>query len=320
MQKNWSEFWNELLEMNKLRNTIEELNIVSPDNNIEDICHSIYNQYDEYSKELEIIRDKLVKEVERFPGVHLQTSRVKTIDSLLLKIIKKKHQRMMDQTDRYSSLSDQNYKTILTDLSGIRLILSYRGSWKTLHSAILDRFPLKDEAEYSNDRLIPLSENGNFIAEKPHAYYAEGDDISIYDGEFVHPILRESGYRCVHYILCFFGHYVEIQTRTIYDEAWCDCDHSFVYKKESHRCHSALKILSAILCTYTNTSNNLGDLMKEIYDRCLITEKNDLYISSSEETIKQIDKLITNFSSAQNELMQFRKRLTAKKEGDVNDE
>ena len=320
MQLDWADYWENLLKVHKLKGVVDELNLVSNDAAVENICHSIFDCYEEHAKKLEIIRISLLQEVERLPGVHLQTSRVKGLDSLLVKIIIKKHKRMMDESDPYSTLSEINYMNVLTDLVGIRLILSYRGAWKDIHSAILQRFPLKEESDYSEDALIPLTDKEDFIAEKPRAYYAPGDDISIYEGEFIEPLLKENGYRSVHYTLCYSGVYVEIQTRTIYDEAWSDCDHSFVYKQEENESHSALKRLSGILCMYTNTSNDLGDLMKEVYDHSPVIEKDGECYFASETLISDVDCLIDKYESARKLLLQFREQLNSEGGGVVNEE
>ena len=320
MQEDWSTYWSNLLDAEKLQGKVDDLDYVFPNNPIEVICHAVYDHYSVYKDKLEAIRLKLMQEVESLPGVHLQKSRVKELDSLLCKIINKKYDKIMDPSDRYSILTAENYLSTLTDLVGIRLILSYRGSWKELHTAILKHFPLMNPEEYSDDSLIPLSNDRNFIAEIPHAYYAYGDDISIYKGEFVKPLMKETGYRSVHYILCFSGVYVEIQTRTIYDEAWSDCDHSYVYKHEKNRSHTALKDLSKILCTYTNTSNDLGDLMKLVYDQSSIWESENKYYTESTEVFQRLNALISRYESAQQLLLQFQKDLTMKKEGEPYDE
>ena len=315
MQPEWSGFWGDFLNRYKLKNIVSDIDLVS-NRKIEEICHKIYNNYDVFSLKWDKTRIKLIQEIENLPGVHLQTSRVKDIESLLRKIIIKRYEWMMNPDNKYSKLSEDNYDKIITDIVGIRLIISYRGAWKDLHRAIVNRFPYKENEQYSEDGLIPVEESKDFIAEMPHAYYAYGDDISIFKSEYVKPILRESGYRSVHYIVCFSGIYVELQTRTIYDEAWSDCDHNFVYKHEDNISYSALKSLSDVLCRYTNTCNELGDLMRTIYYDDTIIEKNKKYLVSKEDTITQIDKLIDRYSKAQELLVQFKANISLKGEND----
>ena len=310
----WTDFWKQFLDKNKLNNIVKEIDSVSS-SPIEDVCHKIYDKYDK--KILERIRLDFIQEIEKFSDVHLSASRVKEIESVLRKVIIKRYERMMDQNNRYSFLSADNYDRIITDLIGIRFILSYRGNWKNLHSIIVNRFPYLENEDYSDDRLIPIREDMDFIAELPHAYYSYGDDISIYSEERVKPLMRTSGYRSIHYVICYSGTYIEVQVRTIYDEAWSDCDHNFVYKHEENISHAALLELSKILCQYTNTCNEVAELMKIIFDNSDVVEKNNKYYAS-EEIINRLDIIFDKYNSTQNQFLQFKNNVCLK--GEKNNE
>lgn len=92
---NWKQYWSGFITDKKLSDKIHEMNEVDMDINgryqIEEICHKIYTGYDSYKSELDNVRQELLKKIEEFPGVHLQTSRVKTLESLLKKVIEKRH-------------------------------------------------------------------------------------------------------------------------------------------------------------------------------------------------------------------------------------
>ena len=81
----WKEYWEDLITKRKLRNVIAQINEIDMDKNgkcsIEEICHNIYNDYNDYANDLETVRQELLKIIEKFPGVHLQTSRVKELDT-----------------------------------------------------------------------------------------------------------------------------------------------------------------------------------------------------------------------------------------------
>ncbi|SEG14049.1 ppGpp synthetase catalytic domain-containing protein (RelA/SpoT-type nucleotidyltranferase) [Eubacterium ruminantium] len=310
----WSDFWNSFLDNYKLNGKVREIDSFSK-SPIEDICHKIYDDYD-YDK-LTIIRRELIREVENFPGVHLNTSRVKGIESLLEKVITKKYKWMMNPDNRYSNISSDNYDKIITDLIGIRFILSYSGDWKALHDQIVRRFPYMNDEEYLDDRLIPLRKDKEFIAEIPMVYYAYGDDLSIFEGEKVKKSIKPSGYRSIHYVICFKGVYVEIQVRTIYDEAWSDCNHNYVYKHEDNASYSVLLELSDILSQYTNTCSELGELMRSIYNDNSIVEKDKKFIATN-DTFLRISHLFDRYSKAQNLITQFKENLCVK--GDESDE
>lgn len=75
-----------------------------------------------------------------------------------------------------------------------------------------------------------------FIVEIPKVYYRSDQDKVFY--EYVKEncysmIPSKSGYNSVHYIINKDGKYIEIQVRTIYDEAWSECTHDIVYKNKN---------------------------------------------------------------------------------------
>ena len=298
----WNEYWNKLITEKKLRSIIAEIDEVDGDKNsecsIEQICHGIYDEYIEYAKHLEKVRIELLKVIEKFPGVHLQTSRVKDLDSVLQKVIKRKYAHMLDDNNLYSKISEKNYKDILTDLIGIRLIISYRGKWIELHKRIVQEFPYMDQELYKKYSHIPHDGEKNILAQIPIAYYAYGDDLSIYEDTLVDCKIKDNGYRSVHYIVSFMGTYIEIQTRTIYDEAWNDCDHNYVYKKDYHVSYTALKELSQILSLLTNASNDLGEKMQQIYEDEILRETEGHYIEKDGFDLKLteiFDKIINAY-------------------------
>ena len=84
----WENYWKWLLEQKGLESYVLEMNQVDKairnKFNIEEICHRIYEDYKtSWQAYLETVRANFLKLLETFQNVHLQTSRVKTIDSLL---------------------------------------------------------------------------------------------------------------------------------------------------------------------------------------------------------------------------------------------
>ncbi len=94
--------------------------------------------------------------MENLPGVHLHTSRVKLIESLIEKIITKCYQRMFDKDSGYADISAETYKSVVTDLVGLRIIINYRGHWLEMHKQILERFPYDETQQYKKHVLIPV--------------------------------------------------------------------------------------------------------------------------------------------------------------------
>lgn len=149
----------------------------------------------------------------------------------------------------------------------MRIILNYRGNWKEIHKELLGEFDY-DNTLFENEEVIlhHLEDGTNRLAQIPKVYYAKNDEIEEFKQYGLNTLLHPKGYRSIHYIISYQKVYIELQVRTIYDEAWSDCDHRYVYKQDQNRSHSALEKLSGILNQLTNFCNDLGDNMKEVFD------------------------------------------------------
>lgn len=268
----WECYWKRLLEEKKLENFVSEMDQVDDELgntfHIEEICHRIYEDYQNlWETHLEKVRADFLKVLESFQHIHLQTSRVKTIDSLLEKVITKRYESLGSRNNVYAKINGENYRNIITDLIGMRIILNYRGRWKEIHEEILGEFNY-DRAMFENEEVVlPHSEDGkNRLAQIPKVYYAKNDDIKEFQTHGLNTQLHPKGYRSIHYIISYQKVYIELQVRTIYDEAWSDCDHRYVYKQDQNRSHSALEKFSDILCQLTNFCDDWGNNMKEIFE------------------------------------------------------
>ena len=311
MFKTWEEYWGNFKASNKLETKVNELDeIFSQENSVTEICKRIYEHYDEYYTEWEKVRQALWLKIEELPGIHLQTSRVKSIDSILRKVIEKKYERGMNPNDPYSKIDAENFRNILTDLVGIRLIISYRGKWTDLHKNIMAMFPYDgDMSRYTGDVHITHPEDGRSImAAIPVANHAPNDDIQIFKEMNIRCKQRSSGYRSVHYVISFMKTYIELQTRTIYDEAWSDCDHSYVYKHDENESHAVLLELSKILAGITNSANDLGEEMGRFFaNQSAIIE--DEIINMPSEDVKSIDSIYQRIESVIREFETFKSKI-----------
>ncbi|MDE7063666.1 MAG: hypothetical protein K2O73_10575, partial [Lachnospiraceae bacterium] len=88
----WEEYWEDLLKNKKLISVVREMNEVDDalenEFRIEDICRKIYYDYNQkWENELKTVKSGLQEILDGFQGVHLQTSRVKSVDSVLEKVI-----------------------------------------------------------------------------------------------------------------------------------------------------------------------------------------------------------------------------------------
>lgn len=279
----------------------------------EQICHKIYDDYYRiWRPKWKQVRDHFLELVEQFQGVHLQTSRIKTLDSLLVKVICKRHEHLGDPDSLYFKIDGENYREIITDLIGMRLIINYRGKWEMIHNEIVQHFPYVEEKLYDEYDLIPMDKlDKNALVQIPTIYYAQGDNIEPYRKYHIVPKLHNMGYRSIHYTVCFESVYIEIQVRTIYDEAWSDCDHNYVYKQDENKSHSALEQVSQILCQMTNISNDLGEHMRQIFEGETIIDQHDGTWKTSQEGLDIFDNALDRIGKTYEQLESFRKKLKA---------
>lgn len=322
----WKEFWHSLLDKQKLRQKVLEMDEVDRAKNhsafTEEICHCIYDDYEKLAKDLKIIEKDIWNILGQFQEVHLHSSRIKSRDSLIEKVIDRRHKWLADDKNKYAQINAGNYYDIISDLVGLRLIISYRGYWLNLHQEILEKFPIDKKSIYQKDKLLPHSPSGGIQAELPKVYYAEGDDIRQYVEKGLIPIKHKMNYRSIHYTVSFQKVYIEIQVRTIYDEAWSDCDHSYVYKKDDNKSHTALEQISGILARLTNLSNDIGDQMKDIYDAETIEDKGGSFVTTK-KVVEEMDKSINRMEEIERDFRKFREKLSVdngRDGGVLNDE
>lgn len=310
----WEELWDKLLKKG-IGKKINEMNAVDEANGssirIEEICHNIYDDYEKIKKDLKVTKKEILDMMENLPGVHLHTSRVKSVESLIEKIITKRYQRMFDSDSGYANISADTYKNVVTDLVGLRIIINYRGHWQEMHKQILERFPYDKTREYKKGVLMPVIEGLNIQAEIPKVYYAVGDDIATYAEQGLITKQHTMNYRSIHYTVTYNGFYVEIQMRTIYDEAWSDCDHNYVYKKDDNKSHDALEKLSTILSKLTNLSNDIGEKMKDIYDEQLIENSVEGW-NCSKELVKELDEISERMTDISEDIDLFKSKIVVK--------
>lgn len=160
--------------------------------------------------------------------VHSFRSRLKNADHIIAKIVRRADSYFQDvicvANTEEKSLTADNYKSILTDLIGIRVLHLFKDNWLEI-----------------DDQLTSLFKDS--IVEREF-YVRKGDEIRGQDlleqtqqRGFVYKE-KESGYRSAHYLIKrdvfvdsgdMFTTYAEIQVRTVFEEAWGEVDHEIRY-------------------------------------------------------------------------------------------
>ncbi len=199
--------------------------------------------------------------------VHSINYRIKKDEHLIEKIIRKK----IKSSERI--INKDNYRTEITDLIGIRALHLFKEDWIQIHRFIKDNWD---------------------FAEEPTAYIRNGDSHRIIDyyGENQCRILEHPyGYRSVHYTINteYRGkHYpVEIQVRTIFEEAWGEIDHVIRYPYYTD--DEILFRLSSILNRISGSADELGTYLR--YLKSQIERKDELYLKEITEKNSIINNL-----------------------------
>lgn len=176
------------------------------------VLESIYKDFVDRHDELEETVLPIFQAVSKMPKVHSVRFRIKNPEHLIEKIIRNKI-----QNPQSTDITLDNYCEEILDLMGVRILHLYKSDWQTIHKCICKKWNLKKDRP-------------------PKAYYREGDEKSLIEKFKSHGCIPEKhkyGYRSVHYNIETTPqkktYYVEIQVRTIFEEAWSEIDHNVRY-------------------------------------------------------------------------------------------
>lgn len=205
----------------------------------------IYLDYCSLAPFLEKEAEHIFSKLRDVPNVHSVRRRVKKPRHLIEKIIRKGR--------KYSqqNINVDNYKTIVTDLIGIRVLHLFKDDWQDLHKEITRLWETKETPQINIRRgdynLETLRENIRDL----------NCDI----------ILREHGYRSVHYLVGVplskdEEVLVEIQVRTVFEEAWSEIDHLIRYPYDVD--NPVLTEYLAIFNRIVGSADEMGMFIKKL--------------------------------------------------------
>lgn len=213
-----------------------------------DMLVQIYEDYENQDKIFEQCLNHLIKYTSEgidFP-IHSIHGRKKDAEHLIEKIIRK---RGVEQSFKYKGICVDNYREIVRDLVGIRILILSKEEWELTHRWLLGKF---QNAEDSS----------KYMAELPQAYTRYGDrDIF---GDKIHKEHSNKGYRSQHYIVKFDGIYCELQVRTLSEEVFGEFDHRVKYPYREQ---------NKFLVRYTNMVSQFLDSVDEMISTCFQMEE-----------------------------------------------
>ena len=163
------------------------------------------------------------------------------------------------------------------------------------------------------------------MAEKPKIYYRNRQERAFYEQtgrDYYELIESDEGYNSVHYIINIDGKYIEIQVRTIFDEAWSECTHDIVYKNKSKKLKNELNYMSKCLAQQTIASEAMVNMMYEKVHKSSmlygdISAMTNIPLIKADES-KQKDAAIINKSNIEKRILRLGKIKTDKFDGNID--
>lgn len=208
---------------------------------------AIKRAYQDNRERYEKIALTYVGELSNFENIHTVRYRIKDVNHLLEKVVRKTLEGEKD-------IDEKNYAEKITDIIGIRVLYVFKSDWKRLHDEI--------HKHYSDK-------------------YAQKPEIKIKDGDPEEPFkniknveIEKSMYRSIHYTLRHIAYdentgneickvKVEIQTRSIFEEGWSEINHKLIYKKSlPEDIREKMVNISDILCTLAGECDQIGEVLR----------------------------------------------------------
>ncbi|MBI9097564.1 MAG: RelA/SpoT domain-containing protein [Spirochaetaceae bacterium] len=201
---------------------------------------SIKKEYEKMQETLDAVGRFVVDQMISSPVIHSINYRLKNAEHLMEKIVRKKSE------DKNRNINSENFREEIKDLIGIRALHLFKEDWLNIHKYLCENWDL---------------------AEAPVAFVRHGDSdriINFYKRNNCQIKEHKFGYRSVHYTLKTRpkneNFLVEVQVRTLFEEAWGEIDHRVRYPYEMN--NDLLVRLSSILNRLAGDADELGSYMR----------------------------------------------------------
>lgn len=251
----------------------------------------IAKDYESHKSELLDEAEYIANKLQRCKSVHSVRFRIKDTSHLIEKIIRKWGMDVV--AEKYNEISYQNYKTVITDLIGVRAIYLFKEDWSIVHDHIISRWEVKE----------PVT-----------IYFREGDDLSLYEESDCVKAKHFSGYRSVHYLIPATkikneNIYCEIQTRTIFEEGWSEIDHKVRYPSflEDKHLQRYLNIFNRL----AGSADEMGSFVKNLVDligyNAVVEQRRISIAAAYDEKILKLEKTVEELISKEAESKEIKK-------------
>lgn len=215
-----------------------------------DVLMQIATDYEGKIEKFQEIAVDYVNQLNSLPQVHSVRYRLKDVEHLIEKIIRKS----VEYEDLNIVYNVDTYLVEITDIIGIRALYVFKSDYLPLHNDIIARY------------------KKNFC-EKPQVKLRYGDDKKIYSGLRNVEFQIDSMYRSIHYTIRAMKDEIivpiEIQTRSIFEEGWSEINHKLLYKNNTLSIDEEmlLKQASSILSSLAGDCDTLAELMTRIVNK-----------------------------------------------------
>lgn len=185
----------------------------------------------------------------------------------MAKLIRKRCEE--DLKPKYQTISVENYMEVVTDLVGVRVLHLFKGDWIDVDAFIRKHWDIEED-----EPVIGYIRDGDKIARTE--YENAGNII---------PVVHKKNYRSIHYIiksaptkdtiLC------EIQTRTLFEEAWSEIDHQVRYPNFSDN-----EDLGFILSTFNQlagSADEIGTFILKLTESIELTRQLEIAVDEANQ-------------------------------------
>ncbi|MBE3037751.1 MAG: RelA/SpoT domain-containing protein [Chloroflexi bacterium] len=207
------------------------------------LLDDIINMHCAEEQELLLTGRSISERLGQLKEVHSLKVRVKDPGHLAAKIVRKR----LEQPDDPEVTAD-SYSTRITDLVGVRALHLFKDDWRPIHDFVQRTWTLE---------------------EQPTAYVREGDSpvtTDAFTGAGCRVEKHPFGYRSVHYLISSQPtakkRIVELQVRTLFEEAWSEIDHHIRYPRRSGDPHLAEFL--TIFNRLAGSSDEMGTFIKTL--------------------------------------------------------
>lgn len=227
--------------------------------------HAIARAHEHRRAELEAAGQFALLLLRELPEIHSLKVRVKDPAHLVRKVVRKLRDK------RYAGVSATTYESHVTDLVGIRALHLFKDDWQSIHEHILRTWEVK---------------------EQPIAYYRQGDSpdvIQAFRDAGCNPTEHSAGYRSLHYVIVSKPskrtEVVEIQVRTLFEEAWSEIDHHVRYPEQSQQ--PELAEFLTIFNRLAGSADEMGTFIKRLQSAFTVSAERIAAIETEKGQLSQ---------------------------------